>query len=334
MSVNEFEFSKNWNDAADFPTHEPDERQVRADIQLLYDEIKSYINDQIVVALNNIAGAVESLTNLTVPDNSITYEKLHRDQGEEAVDTGAIRNGAITSEKIGGGEVTTACLDQDAGEEAVTTETMRDGAVTTAKLDQRQGYEAVTTETIRDEAVTKDKLYGKEVPTSWIADEAITRDKIAGKAIPAAWITGELTGSQIGDGAIDTDQLAIGAVESDNIAPEAIYANHIVDHAIPFLKLRNFIDFDVAANQNIRLYLAESSRAFLFTCGTAVKANCIYSVSSNSRNEVYVNEVANCGNYQTMGFTSGMVVIVPESSAAKKCLLIVLYGAVDINPVD
>ena len=37
-------FSKDWTNADDFPTYEPDESQVRADLQLLHDEAKAAIN--------------------------------------------------------------------------------------------------------------------------------------------------------------------------------------------------------------------------------------------------------------------------------------------------
>ena len=38
------EFSKDWTKAEDFPTYEPDESQVRADLQLLHNEAKAAIN--------------------------------------------------------------------------------------------------------------------------------------------------------------------------------------------------------------------------------------------------------------------------------------------------
>ena len=37
-------FTKDWTRAADFPTYEPDETQVRADLQLLHNEAKAALN--------------------------------------------------------------------------------------------------------------------------------------------------------------------------------------------------------------------------------------------------------------------------------------------------
>lgn len=53
MSINPFSYTKDWNNPEDFPTIETSEAQVRADIQLLYDEAKD--------AINEIIGATNSL---------------------------------------------------------------------------------------------------------------------------------------------------------------------------------------------------------------------------------------------------------------------------------
>lgn len=44
MAASELQFTKSWTSSEDFPTYEPDETKVRADMQLLFDEIKNYIN--------------------------------------------------------------------------------------------------------------------------------------------------------------------------------------------------------------------------------------------------------------------------------------------------
>ena len=41
-------FSKTWESAEDFPTVEPSEEQVRADMQALHDEMKEYVNDVLI----------------------------------------------------------------------------------------------------------------------------------------------------------------------------------------------------------------------------------------------------------------------------------------------
>ncbi len=40
MAFEPLEFTKNWENAQDFPTYEPDEVQVRADLQWLHNETR------------------------------------------------------------------------------------------------------------------------------------------------------------------------------------------------------------------------------------------------------------------------------------------------------
>lgn len=44
-------FTKDWTDPSAFPTYEPNETQVRADMQYLFNEIKTYLNDTIIPAV-------------------------------------------------------------------------------------------------------------------------------------------------------------------------------------------------------------------------------------------------------------------------------------------
>ena len=44
MALTPMKFDKVWTNAADFPTHESRESQVRADIQYLFDSIKDQYN--------------------------------------------------------------------------------------------------------------------------------------------------------------------------------------------------------------------------------------------------------------------------------------------------
>lgn len=41
-------FSRNWENPADYPTIEPDEAQVRRDMQSLHDEVKDYLNETLI----------------------------------------------------------------------------------------------------------------------------------------------------------------------------------------------------------------------------------------------------------------------------------------------
>jgi len=67
MSYKELSYTKDWRNAEDFPTVEADERKVRADMQFLFDEIKNYINEVLVAALNSTEGAANTLTRSGAP---------------------------------------------------------------------------------------------------------------------------------------------------------------------------------------------------------------------------------------------------------------------------
>ena len=48
MAFDKLQFTKNWNNPDDFPTVELSEEKVRADMQLLHDEVKNYLNDTLI----------------------------------------------------------------------------------------------------------------------------------------------------------------------------------------------------------------------------------------------------------------------------------------------
>lgn len=51
MAFDKLQFTKNWNNPDDFPTVELSEEKVRADMQLLHDEVKNYLNDTLIPAI-------------------------------------------------------------------------------------------------------------------------------------------------------------------------------------------------------------------------------------------------------------------------------------------
>lgn len=51
MALDKLQFTKNWNNPDDFPTVELSEEKVRADMQLLHDEVKNYLNDTLIPAV-------------------------------------------------------------------------------------------------------------------------------------------------------------------------------------------------------------------------------------------------------------------------------------------
>ncbi len=62
MSFERMQFTKNWNRPEDFPTYEDSEAQVRADIQLLFDELRDFLNGGLLPALEGGRGAAELQT--------------------------------------------------------------------------------------------------------------------------------------------------------------------------------------------------------------------------------------------------------------------------------
>jgi len=89
MAIDQFSFSKTWRSASDFPTYEPDETQVREDLQCLHDELANYINNEIIPVVNDTAETVEDIEQGTVSDGSITTAKL--------------ASSAVTNEKLADG---------------------------------------------------------------------------------------------------------------------------------------------------------------------------------------------------------------------------------------
>lgn len=57
-------FTKDWTNPADFPAHEASEDRVRADMQLLHNEVKTFINEQVVPRVN---GSQTKITCGTTP---------------------------------------------------------------------------------------------------------------------------------------------------------------------------------------------------------------------------------------------------------------------------
>lgn len=51
MAFDKLQFTKNWNNPDDFPTVELSEEKVRADMQLLHDEVKNYLNETLIPAV-------------------------------------------------------------------------------------------------------------------------------------------------------------------------------------------------------------------------------------------------------------------------------------------
>lgn len=61
MAVTNLNFTKDWNNAEDFPPVVSNSTQARYNIQLLHDETKNYINSVLVPALEALDATVKTL---------------------------------------------------------------------------------------------------------------------------------------------------------------------------------------------------------------------------------------------------------------------------------
>lgn len=78
-------FTKSWTSAADFPTYEDSETKVRADLQELHDQTKTYINEQLVPAVQGF-----------VDEASPKLEQAHAHANKTLLDSYDQTNEAIT----------------------------------------------------------------------------------------------------------------------------------------------------------------------------------------------------------------------------------------------
>lgn len=102
MAFQRLEYTKSWNKSEDFPTYEPDEAQVRADLQLLHDEARDGLN-RVVDALNDPGAAAQ------LP---FAAEGLQADNVQDAIEevygavqtaaAGKLVDGSVTAEKLDG----------------------------------------------------------------------------------------------------------------------------------------------------------------------------------------------------------------------------------------
>lgn len=87
MSLDKLSYSKEWTNPTDFQTVETDEAQVRADQQLLYDEIKTFLNTKLIPALEALG--VES-TVLLPTSAGFKYIRLNSDKVLETSEDGEV----------------------------------------------------------------------------------------------------------------------------------------------------------------------------------------------------------------------------------------------------
>ena len=197
MEIPKLKFTKLWTNHDDFPTAETREEVVRSDMQLLFNEIRDYIN----VTLSGVVSAIgDTLTALQGKAGAgrIGFTKtaaIDRENVQDAIECvqaqlvnvsqGGIADGVVTSEKVAAGAIGTAAI----ADAAVTYDKIKDKAVGSAKLAdnavsaQKIASNAVQERHIFDGAVTQSKLAAESVSSAKLAPNAVTNEKVGDKAL-------------------------------------------------------------------------------------------------------------------------------------------------------
>lgn len=233
MALSNLTFDKDWTNPSDFPTVETNEADVRADIQYLFNAIKTYINGTLKTFVDNLQSG-SGLANGSVTESKLATAVKNKLLGSSRVTTDYLADGAVTEDKLASGAVT---LDKLA-EGAVTPGKIADGAVTPDKLAEgavtkdKLASGAVTSGKIASKAVTQAKIADKAVGTGQLDDEAVTSQQLAEDAVSTQKIfSGAVTTAKLDDGAVTTAKIADGAVAADKLADGAVTADKLAEGA-------------------------------------------------------------------------------------------------------
>lgn len=197
MEIPKLKFTKLWTNHDDFPTVETREEVVRSDMQLLFNEIRDYLNTTLSGVVSTISDTLTALqgktgagrigfTKTAAIDQENVQDAIECVQAQLVnVSQGGIADGAVTAQKLADGAVGTAAL---AGA-AVTYDKIKDKAVGSAKLAdnavsaKKIASNAVQERQIFDGSVTQSKLAVESVSTAKLAPNAVTNEKIGDKAL-------------------------------------------------------------------------------------------------------------------------------------------------------
>lgn len=197
MEIPKLKFTKLWTNHDDFPTVETREEVVRSDMQLLFNEIRDYINATLsgvvstlgdtLTALQGKAGAGRiGFTRTAAIDRENVQDAIECVQAQLVnVSQGGIADGAVTSEKVAAGAIGTAAI----ADAAVTYDKIKDKAVGSAKLAdnavsaKKIASNAVQERQIFDGSVTQSKLAAESVSSAKLAPNAVTNEKVGDKAL-------------------------------------------------------------------------------------------------------------------------------------------------------
>lgn len=197
MEIPKLKFTKLWTNHDDFPTVETREEVVRSDMQLLFNEIRDYINATLSGVVSTIGDTLTALQGKAGAGRIgfMRTAAIDRENVQDAIECvqaqlvnvsqGGIADGAVTSEKVATGAIGTAAI----ADAAVTYDKIKDKAVGSAKLADNAvsankiASNAVQERQIFDGSVTQSKLAAESVSSAKLAPNAVTNEKVGDKAL-------------------------------------------------------------------------------------------------------------------------------------------------------
>lgn len=220
MDIPKLKFSKLWTNREDFPTVEPREEVVRSDMQLLFNEIRDYLNTTLSGAVSTLGDTLAALQGKSGAGRIgfLKTAAIDRENVQDAIECvqaqlvsvsqGGIADGGVTSEKLASGAVDTAAL----ANAAVTYDKIKDKAVGSAKLADN----AVSAQKIATNAVQERQILDGAVAQSKLAPESVSTAKLAANAV---------TPEKIAQSAVTTEKIATGAVTGEKVPYKALVTN-------------------------------------------------------------------------------------------------------------
>lgn len=220
MDIPKLKFSKLWTNREDFPTVEPREEVVRSDMQLLFNEIRDYLNTTLSGAVSTLGDTLAALQGKSGAGRIgfLKTAAIDRENVQDAIECvqaqlvsvsqGGIADGGVTSAKLASGAVDTAAL----ANAAVTYDKIKDKAVGSAKLADN----AVSAQKIATNAVQERQILDGAVAQSKLAPESVSTAKLAANAV---------TPEKIAQSAVTTEKIAIGAVIGEKVPYKALVTN-------------------------------------------------------------------------------------------------------------
>lgn len=220
MEIPKLKFTKLWTNHDDFPTVETREEVVRSDMQLLFNEIRDYINAILSGVVSTLGDTLAALQGKSGAGRIgfLKTAAIDRENVQDAIECvqaqlvnvsqGGIADGAVTSEKVATGAIGTAAI----ADAAVTYDKIKDKAVGSAKL--------------ADNAVSAQKIATNAVQERQIFDGSVTQSKLAAESVSTAkLVANAVTPEKLAQSAVTTEKIATGAVTGEKVPYKALVTN-------------------------------------------------------------------------------------------------------------